>query len=51
MPKNIAFAENTITVTLADDTTEVFTTAPVVTDAEVTVTHADGTTEVFEPKA
>lgn len=50
MPKNIAFAENTITVTLADDTVQVFTTAPVVTDTEVTVTHADGSTETFEPK-
>lgn len=50
MPKNIAFGENIITITMADDSTVVFTAAPVVTDTEVTVTHADGTTETFEPK-
>lgn len=50
--KSIDFSvAGVITVTLGDGTTQVFSTAPVVTDTEVTVTHGDGTTEVFEPKA
>lgn len=50
--KSIDFSvAGVITVTLGDGTTQVFSTAPVVTDEKVTVTHADGSTEDFEPKA
>lgn len=41
-----------ITVTFADGTTQVFSTAPVVSeDKSVTVTHADGSSETFAPVA
>lgn len=51
MFKSIAFDTNKITVTLADDTSVVYTTAPVVTDEKVTVTHSDGTTQEFDVAA
>lgn len=51
MPKNIAFEAHKITVTLPDDTTQVFLDAATVTnvtDEKVTVTKSDGSTEEFD---
>lgn len=53
MITNIAFADGMVTVTMADGTSTVYTSSPVVapTDVEVDLVLSDGTTKKFVPAA